>query len=135
MRQHEEYWQLVESTIHYISYIFFNDHWLLGLVAEIYAPYYGTFLHTKNNVVFSRVITSSVTVPLSASKVYIPDIAWRVPVFGVILVRIFPHSDWIRRDTAYLCPSLRTQSKWVQVLTRITPNTGAFSAVRLIRII
>ena len=23
-------------------------------------------------------------------------------VFGVILVRIFPHSDWIRRDTLYL---------------------------------
>ena len=25
--------------------------------------------------------------------------AWKVSVFGVILVRIFPHSDWIRRDT------------------------------------
>ena len=24
--------------------------------------------------------------------------AWKVSVFGVILVRIFPHSDWIRRD-------------------------------------
>ena len=22
--------------------------------------------------------------------------AWKVPVFGAILVRIFPHSDWIR---------------------------------------
>ena len=28
--------------------------------------------------------------------------AWKVPVLGVILVRIFPHSDWIRRDTDYL---------------------------------
>ena len=25
--------------------------------------------------------------------------AWKVSVFGVFLVRIFPHSDWIRRDT------------------------------------
>ena len=25
----------------------------------------------------------------------------KVPVFAVILVRIFPHSDWIRRDTEY----------------------------------
>ena len=25
-----------------------------------------------------------------------------MPVFGVIMVRIFPHSDWIRRDTDYL---------------------------------
>ena len=28
--------------------------------------------------------------------------AWKVFVFGVFLVRIFPHSDWIRRDTKYL---------------------------------
>ena len=28
--------------------------------------------------------------------------AWKVSVFGVILVRIFQHSDWIRRDTKYL---------------------------------
>ena len=28
--------------------------------------------------------------------------AWKVSAFGVILVRIFPHSDWIRRDTQYL---------------------------------
>ena len=28
--------------------------------------------------------------------------AWRVSVFGVILVRIFPHSDWTRRDTQCL---------------------------------
>ena len=30
-------------------------------------------------------------------------ISWSVvSVFGVFLVRIFPHSDWIRRDTRYL---------------------------------
>ena len=28
--------------------------------------------------------------------------AWKVSVFGVFLDRIFPHSDWIRRDTEYL---------------------------------
>ena len=28
--------------------------------------------------------------------------AWKVSVFGVILVCIFAHSDWIRRDTEYL---------------------------------
>ena len=27
---------------------------------------------------------------------------WKLSVFGVILVHIFPHSDWIRRDTEYL---------------------------------
>ena len=25
--------------------------------------------------------------------------AWKVSIFGVSLVRIFPHSDWIQRDT------------------------------------
>ena len=28
--------------------------------------------------------------------------ARKVSVFGAFLVRIFPHSDWIRRDTQYL---------------------------------
>ena len=28
--------------------------------------------------------------------------AWKVSVFGDLLIRIFPHSDWIRRDTPYL---------------------------------
>ena len=27
--------------------------------------------------------------------------AWKVSFFGFVLVRIFPHSDWIRRDTPY----------------------------------
>ena len=29
------------------------------------------------------------------------DSAWKMFVFGVILARIFLHSDWIRRDTEY----------------------------------
>ena len=45
----------------------------------------------------------------------------KVPVFGVILVRIFPHLDWIRRDT-----SLCIQSKCGKTRTRITPNTNTF---------
>ena len=28
--------------------------------------------------------------------------AWKVRVFGVVLVRIFPHLYWIQRDTSYL---------------------------------
>ena len=43
-------------------------------------------------------------------------------VFGVFLVRIFPHLDWIRRDTK--CGKIRT---------RKTPNTGTFHVVSLIR--
>ena len=28
--------------------------------------------------------------------------AWKVSVLGVLLVCLFPHSDWIRRETEYL---------------------------------
>ena len=47
--------------------------------------------------------------------------AWKVSVFGVILVPIFPHSDWIWRDTI--------QSECGKIRNRITLNTETFYAV------
>ena len=44
-------------------------------------------------------------------------------VFGVILVRIFPDSDWKQRV------SLRIQSECGKMPTRVTPNTDTFHAV------
>ena len=47
---------------------------------------------------------------------------WKVPVFGVFLVRIFPHSDWIRRDTPYLSvfspnpEKYRPEKLWIRTL-------------------
>ena len=46
--------------------------------------------------------------------------AWKVSVFGDILVCIFPYSDWV--------VSLRIQSKCWKIRTRITPNTDPFYA-------
>ena len=44
-------------------------------------------------------------------KTFLSDVfqytSWKVSVFGVILVRIFPHSDWIQRDTLYHSYSVR----------------------------
>ena len=37
---------------------------------------------------------------------WLPNTAWKVSVFGVILVHIFSHSDWIRRDTLEISPYL-----------------------------
>ena len=51
-------------------------------------------------------------------------------VFGVILVCIFPHSDWIRRDISRRV-SLRIQSKYGKIQTRITPNMDTFHAVNV----
>ena len=36
---------------------------------------------------------------LSKSVTEVINTAWKVSIFGVFLVRIFPHSDWIRWDT------------------------------------
>ena len=55
--------------------------------------------------------------------------AWKVSVFGVFLVRIFPHSDWIRKNTPY---SLCIQSKCGKMQTRKILNMGTFHAVPII---
>ena len=50
--------------------------------------------------------------------------AWKVSVFGVILVRIFPHSDWIQRYTLYLSlfsPKARKyEPEWLRIRTLFT---------------
>ena len=48
-----------------------------------------------------------------------------MPVFGVILVCIFPHSDRIRRDAKYLSVK-KIRSK--KIRSRITPSTDPFHA-------
>ena len=45
------------------------------------------------------------------------NIAWKVPVFMVFLVRIFSYSDWIRKDTPYL--------------SLYSPNAGKYGAEKL----
>ena len=49
------------------------------------------------------------------------DTLRKVSVFGVFLARIFPHSDWIRRDT------LRIQSARGKMRTRKTPIRTSMS--------
>ena len=53
--------------------------------------------------------------------------AWKMSVLRVFLVRVFPHLDWIRRDTERY--SLRFQSECGKIWTRKTPNTDTFYAV------
>ena len=43
--------------------------------------------------------------------------SWKVSVLGVFLVRIFPRSDWIRRDTPYL--------------SVLSPNEGKYGPEKL----
>ena len=51
--------------------------------------------------------------------------AENVSVFGVFLVRIFPHSDLTRRDT-----SIHFESR--KIRTRKTPNTDTFHALSVV---
>ena len=46
--------------------------------------------------------------------------AWKVSVFGLFLIRVFPHSDWIWKDT---------ESKCLKIRTRKTPNMDTFHAI------
>ena len=48
--------------------------------------------------------------------------SWKVSVFGVILVSISSHSDWIRRDTPY-------SARMLENADQITPNTNNFYTV------
>ena len=54
---------------------------------------------------------------LSFQKFEIMRIVWKVSVFGVIVVRVFPHSDSIRKSE---CGKMRT---------RITPTRDTFYSV------
>ena len=45
--------------------------------------------------------TTSLTTSLAGFLILVT--AWKVSVFRVSLVCIFPHLDWIRRDSPYLC--------------------------------
>ena len=69
-------------------------------------------------------------------QIYRTTTACKLYVFGVILVHIFPHSDWIRRDTEYLSVfspiSVRIQSYCGKIRTRRTPNTDTFYPVNLV---
>ena len=56
----------------------------------------------------------------------------RVSVLGVFLVRIFPHSDWIRRNTEYL-PVFSTNA--TQYGPKKTPNTDTFHAVTQVKVL
>ena len=46
--------------------------------------------------------------------------------------RIFPNSDWIRRNTEYLSYSVRMRQSAGKMRTRISPNTDSFYAVLVV---
>ena len=90
--------------------LFFCDinKFLIFMVLAIYFTFYLLQLHAapchrlkfpvSESVLKSR--RSSLKVDSTVqSQIYT---AWKVSKYGVFLVRIFPHSDWIRGFTSYL---------------------------------
>ena len=53
--------------------------------------------------------------------------AWKVLIFGVFLVHILPHSDWVLRDSCHLSVFFRNDQ--IRVRIRKTPNADTFRAV------
>ena len=51
------------------------------------------------------------------TDLYLNITAWKLSVFGIFLVRILPHSDWIRRD--------------IILLSVFSPNTGKYGLEKL----
>ena len=57
--------------------------------------------------------------------------AWRVPVFGVFLIRIFPHSDWIRENTDQINSKYGHFSRSVQHRSVQTSSPFLISRTRI----
>ena len=72
-----------------------------------------------------RVLGPKILKSLPEDAKHLTLTAWKVSVFLVSLVCIFPHSDWIQRFNPYL----RIQSEWRKIRTRKTPDTDTFHAV------
>ena len=72
-------------------------------IDTIYVYAYTIYIYTHTYTLSSIILLISLMRCSShISHILIPYTAWKVSIFGVILVRIFPHLDWIRRDTQYL---------------------------------
>ena len=56
--------------------------------------------------------------------------AWKLSVFEVFLALIFPHSDWMQRDTLRYSVFLRILYECGKIRTRNTLNTDTFHAER-----
>ena len=95
----------------------------LSTLSNIQALWQGDKLLKRDIITATvKLIKINVALKLVINYFFFVITAWKVSVIGVILVRIFPHSDWIRRDTPYL----RIQSVCGKMRTRITPNTNTF---------
>ena len=78
---------------------FIDTIYVYAYTIYIYPYLYHIYAYTLSSIILliSLMRSSSHT-----SHILITYTAWKLSVFGVILVRIFPHFDWIRRDSQYL---------------------------------
>ena len=72
---------------------------------------YGKGKHSVGERELWRTMKGNITIN-SEREINWRTIAWKVSAFGIILVHIFPHSDWIGRDTLYLSVFCPNAGKW-----------------------
>ena len=88
------YFSNVKLNINFLSYISYESWPVCGgiLVRSINSIFYNSVL----SYIFSRSSIFTVILLILPSST-----AWKVSVFGVILLRIFPHWDWMRWNSPY----------------------------------
>ena len=102
--------QIVGQLVCKVSYTRYQVP--LFLVSETYVWNY-----EWNKILWTRLYENRPVVWMVCKLNMDTPTAWKVSVFGVFLVRIFPHSDWIRIDTPYF--------------SVFSPNTGKYGLKKL----
>ena len=93
----EFFWYNIQDLLPYIGKLFCS----MKSASHIWNKKLGIMMQLLMDTFHQPLLVNSLK-----SKIFdITCTAWEVSVFGVILVRVFSHSDWIRRDTQ-VCYSL-----------------------------
>ena len=104
-------WTIIRNTKTF-SWEIIQNHPALLLQNQISKNKWSLIITDKCNNVFRNGPNKICGRQPTNNMVCLSSTAWKVPIFRVFLICIFPHSDWMR--------------------TRKTPNTDTFQAVKTI---
>ena len=98
-------------------YQWFLAHWFFFILSSLLDCF----------ITASFIILASATDLKQSAVLLFSSIAWEASVFGVFLVRIFQHSDWIRENTDQKKSEYGHFSRSVPVLAILKRDQGLLS--------
>ena len=130
------------TNVYMIHIVFFLQHVLFNLnffkKITSFQHWFMLNLRIYNNLLFGKdyAATGLWYEQLSRCKIFFNIVTgWKVPIVGVFLVLIFPHSDWIRRRIGTEYGEILRMSPYVVLMRenrdRKTPTRDFFYAVCL----